>query len=111
MSTHEGVLGVPGVCWVGLGNSTQRLSAEFAALRAVCQVCWVHTRAGVCARFISLSSTIKYFLHAKPEKPNTPNTLNAYLFNVLIYIGFICVGFVLGCLFCVLGFDFGGIWG
>lgn len=103
MSTHKGVLGVSGVCWVALGNSTQRLSAEFAALRAVCRVCWVYTRAGVCARFISLSSTIKDFLHAKPEKPNTPNTLNSYLFNVLIYIGFICVGFVLGSLLSVLG--------
>lgn len=46
--------------------------------------------------------------HARPEKAYTPCTPYTKKHKELIYIGFICVGFVLGCVFSVLGSVFRG---
>lgn len=46
--------------------------------------------------------------HARSEKAYTPCTPYTKKHKELIYIGFICVGFVLGCVFSVLGSVFRG---
>lgn len=111
MKTLESVLGVSGVCWVGFRNSTQVGRPETVACRQVCWVCWVYARAGVCAQNIFSNSRQLNFSHARPEKADKPNTLNTTSFNSLNLKDFLCVGFVLGCLFSVLGLFCWGIWG
>lgn len=46
--------------------------------------------------------------HASPENAYTPCTPYTKHYKELIYIGFICVGFVLGCWFSVSGSVFRG---
>lgn len=111
MTIPKSVLGVLSVCWVDSGSSTQIAIPESVSLRAVCRVCWVYARAGARARDIHSDLKGGNFFHANPEKPNKPNTLNTCFLNCLISMGFICVGFVLGCLRSVLGLFCGGIWG
>lgn len=111
MNSPSFVLGVLSVCRVDFGNSTQVQASKFKGYRAVCWVCWVYARAHACARiFIPLirPCSNRKKLYARTEKPNQPNTLNTYLLKILIYKVFICVGFVSGCGFSVLGSVFRG---
>ena len=111
MKSPSIVLGVLSVCRVNFGNPTQLQASKFNGYREVCWVCWVYARAHACARiFLTLNSPFgdRKKIHARTEKPNKPNTLNSKLLKVLILKGFICVGFVLGCGFSVLGSVFRG---
>jgi len=111
MSSSSIVLGVLGVCRVNFGNSTQVRASKSKGYRAVCWVCWVYARAHACAcifRYLGCPYGARKKLHARTEKPNKPNTLNTNHLNVLIYKVFVCVGFVLGWVFSVLGSVFRG---
>jgi hypothetical protein len=102
----QGVQGCAGLCF-----STQHTASP----RITCAV-------GVCVGCAGLSCAQAYghaiFFksvhahekkdHANPEKAYTPYTPCTKQYKELIYIGFICVGFVLGCLFSVLGSVFRG---
>jgi hypothetical protein len=103
MSTSKGVLGVLTVCWASFGNPTHHAGPKTGASRGVCWVCWVYARGRACAQNISPLSVERIFSHANPEKPNKPNTLNTTFINQLIYMVFLCVGFVSGSPFFVLG--------
>lgn len=96
MRTNKSVLGVLGMCWVDFANPTQVEASNGAALRGVCWVCWVWRRARACALNIDQQKGACFFSYARPEKPNTPNTLNTEALKTLICKGFRCVGFVLG---------------
>ena len=108
MTTAKSVLGVSGVCRVGFCYPTQFQAFVFAGFRLLCWVCWVWLRVRACVTFISPKATSVYFSYARTAKPNKPNTLNSKLIRVLILKGFICVGFVLGKCFSVLGSVFRG---
>lgn len=109
MTTSKSVLGVSGVCWVDFGYPTQGGTFYFGCLRALCRVCWValRVRAGVTldVRFLMAD----YFFHARTGIPNKPNTLDTTRLKLLIYKGFICVGFVLSSVVFVSGTVFGGV--
>lgn len=109
MTTPKSVLGVSGVCWVDFGNPTQFQSFNYAGFRLLCWVCWVWRRVRAHVMLFALKTTVRFFSYASSEKPNKPNTLNSKLIRVLILKGFICVGFVLGSGFSVLGSVFGGV--
>jgi hypothetical protein len=53
--------------------------------------------------FFASNSIERFFSYAKTNKPNKPNTLNSSSIKALDLKGFICVGFVSGCGFSVLG--------
>ncbi|WP_143492084.1 hypothetical protein [Pseudomonas sp. B28(2017)] len=108
MTTPKSVLGVSGVCRVGFGYPTQIEAFNYAGLRVLCWVCWVWRRVRACVVFFAVKTMDGKFSYARSEKPNKPNTLNTMLLKVLILKGFSCVGFVLGCGFCVLGSVFRG---
>lgn len=110
MTTTESVLGVSGVCRVGFRYPTQVLAFYFAALRALCRVCWVWLRACACVTLFVRLQWRGFFLHARTDKPNKPNTLNTSDLKVLICKAYRCVGFVLGIAFFVLGAVFRGVW-
>lgn len=103
------VQGCAGLCRVIFFNPTHSQSAYFERCRVSCWVCRVVGRAGVCTYifFEVLASRWKKH-HANPEKAYTPCTLCTERHKELIYIGFICVWFVLGCVLSVLGSDFWG---
>jgi hypothetical protein len=109
MTTRKSVLGVSGVCRVGFGYPTQFQSFICAGFRLLCWVCWVWCRGRACATLFALKTTVRIFSYARTEKPNKPNTLNSKLIRVLILKGFICVGFVSGNGFSVLGSVFRGV--
>jgi hypothetical protein len=108
MSTFKSVLGVLGVCRVGFGYPAQFQAFVFAGFRLLCWVCWVWCRVRACVTLFSPEAMVTKFSYARTEKPNKPNTLNSKLIKILILKGFICVGFVLGCGFSVLGSVFRG---
>lgn len=108
MSTLKSVLGVSGVCRVGFGYPTQFQSFIYAGFRLLCWVCWVWCRVRACVTLFALKAMDRFFSYARTEEPNKPNTLNSKLIKVLILKGFICVGFVSGCGFFVLGSVFRG---
>ena len=108
MTTPKSVLGVSGVCRVGFGYPTQFQAFIFAGFRLLCWVCWVWRRVRACVTLFALKAMGRFFSCARTEKPNKPNTLNSKLLKVLILKGFICVGFVLGSGFSVLGSVFRG---
>lgn len=108
MSAHKSVLGVSGVCWVGFGYPAQFQALYYAGFRQLCGVCWVLRRARACMTLFESNTTERIISYAKTNKPNQPNTLNSKLIKVLILKRFICVGFVLGCGFSVLGSIFRG---
>jgi hypothetical protein len=103
MTTPKSVLGVSGVCRVGFGYPTQYQSFVCAGFQRLCWVCWVWRRVRACVTLISPKAMAVNSSYARTEKPNKPNTLNSKLIRVLILKGFICVGFVLGSGFSVLG--------
>lgn len=109
MTTPKSVLGVSGVCRVGFGYPTQFQSFIYACFRLLCWVCWVWRRVRACVTLFALKITVRIFSYARTEKPNKPNTLNSKLIKVLILKGFICVGFVSGSGFSVLGSVFRGV--
>lgn len=97
MSTPVCVSGVLGWCWVRSGNPTQAQALCWGGPGGPCRVCWVHAGAGVCAgKPFTEAMDAVFFLYARTETPNKPNTPNTDDLNALIYIGFKCVGFVLG---------------
>jgi len=108
MTTPKSVLGVSGVCRVGLGYPTQFQSSVFVGFRRVCWLCWFLRRVRACVTLFSPKAMVVNFSYARTEKPNKPNTLNSKFVRVLILKGFICVGFVLGSGFSVLGSVFRG---
>ena len=108
MSTPKSVLGVSGVCRVGSGYPTQFQAPIYVGFRVLCRVCWVWLRGRACVTLFALETMGRIFSYARAEKPNKPNTLNSKLLNALILKRFICVGFVLGCWFSVLGSVFRG---
>lgn len=108
MTMPNSVLGVSGVCRVGFGYPTQFQSFIYVGFRRLCWVCWVWRRVRACVTLISPKAMTVIFSYARTEKPNKPNTLNSKLIRVLILKGFICVGFVLGSGFSVLGSVFRG---
>ncbi len=108
MSTSNCVLGVSGVCRVGFCYSTQFNAFVYAAFSLLCGVCWVCRRARAYVTLFALNRRPTFFPYARNNKPNKPNTLNSKLIKILILKGFICVGFVLGWVFFVLGSFFGG---
>ena len=108
MTTPKSVLGVLGVCRVGFGYPTQFKAFIYAGFRLLCWVCWVWRRVRACVTLFALKAMEIFFSYARAEKPNKPNTLNSKSLKVLILKKFICVGFVLGCGFSVLGSVFRG---
>ena len=108
MNTPNSVLGVLGVCRVGFGYPAQFQAFNYAGLRAVCWVCWVWRRVRACVTLFAAKTEGGNFSYARAEKPNKPNTPNTDRLKILILKGFICVGFVLGCGFSVLGSVFRG---
>lgn len=108
MNTSTSVLGVSGVCWVGFEYPPQFKGLNYAALRALCRVCWVCLRARACARYFQWKPVTEKISHAKTNKPNTPNTHYTVLLNLLICMGICCVEFVLGKGFFVSGSVFRG---
>ena len=108
MTTPKSVLGVSGVCLVGFCYPTQFEALIYAGFRLVCWVCWVWRRVRACVTLFAAITMSKFFSYARTEKPNKPNTPNSKLIRVLISKGFICVGFVLGSGFSVLGSVFRG---
>ena len=108
MSIPKSVLGVSNVCWVDFGSPTQFQTLNYAGLRVVCGVCWVSYRARACMTIFEPKTIGRIFSYAKTNKPNQPNTLNSKLIKALILKRFICVGFVSGCGFSVLGSIFRG---
>ena len=109
MTKTKSVLGVSGVCWVGFVYPTQVSALNFAGLLAVCWVCWVLLRVRACVTLEGRFPMANYFLHARTEIPNKPNTLNTIRLNLLILKAFYCVWFVSGWVFFVLGSVFGGV--
>jgi hypothetical protein len=108
MITPKSVLGVSGVCRVGLSYPTQFQASIRAGFRLLCWVCWVRHRVRACVTLFALRAMGRFFSYARTEEPNKPNTLNSKLLRILILKGFICVGFVLGCWFFVSGSVFRG---
>jgi len=97
MTTSICVLGVLGLCRVGLGYPTQPESPQSLVCNGgVLGVLGLSTHARVRVIFCSADSDKKN-LYASAYKPNKPNTLNTLSDNQLISLGFICVGFVSGC--------------
>lgn len=98
MKPRTPVLGVLGLCWVGLGNPTRIETPEFKASRApVLGVLGLRARARARDLFLMLRQNNKK-TYARTQKPNTPNTLNTPTSKALNLLVFICVGFVSGCL-------------
>ena len=96
MTTSICVLGVLGLCRVGLIYPTQSdCPKSLACAGGVLGVLGLSTRARVRVIFCSAISDRKK-LYARTNKPNKPNTLNTLSSNQLISLGFICVGFVSG---------------
>lgn len=109
MTTSKSVLGVSGVCWVDFRSPTQIGAVFFGGLRTLCGVCWVSLRVRVCVTLDVRFLMVDYFLNARTEIPNKPNTLNTIHLKLLIYMVFSCVGFVLSSFFFVSGSIFRGV--
>ncbi|WP_459744601.1 hypothetical protein [Pseudomonas sp. 3A(2025)] len=96
MTLTKTVLGVLGLCWVDLANMTHERAAVFAGLRGgVSSVSGLRARARLSVILLADMKPEKT-LHAMPNKPTKPNTLNTNLFKPLILKVCKCVGFVLG---------------
>lgn len=97
MTTNISVLGVLGLCRVGVGYPTQSDCPDsLACTDGVLGVLGLSTHARVRVILCSTTNERKN-LYARTNKPNKPNTLNTHLFNCLISLVFICVGYVSGC--------------
>lgn len=98
MKPRATVLGVLGLCWVGLSNPTRIEPPKFKASRApVLGVLGLRARARAGELFL-IPQQIKKKTYARTQKPNKPNTLNTPTSKALNLLVFICVGFVSGCL-------------
>lgn len=97
MKPKAPVLGVLGLCWVGLRNPTQFEPPNFKAFRtSVLGVLGLRTRTRAREIFLSAQRLYKK-TYARTKKPNKPNTLNTPIDKTLNLLSFNCVGFVLGC--------------
>lgn len=93
MTTSISVLGVLGLCRVGLVYPTQpSCPKSLPCTGGVLGVLGLSTHARVRVIFCSAINEGKD-VYARTNKPNKPNTLSS---NQLILLGFICVGFVSG---------------
>ncbi|MGE1089820.1 hypothetical protein [Pseudomonas zeae] len=108
MTIFKSVLGVLSVCRVDFEYPTQFECPNYMPSRVLCGVCWVLCRARPCMTFFASNSTEGFFSYAKTNKLNKPNTLNSGSIKALDLKGFICVGFVSGGVFSVLGSVLGG---
>ena len=108
MTIPKSVLGVSGMCRVDFGDPTQFQALSYVGLRVLCGVCWVLYRARACMTLFESKARVRIFSYATADKPNKPNTLNSRSIEALNLKGFICVGFVSGCGFSVLGSVFRG---
>ena len=108
MNMPKSVSGVLGVCRVVFVYLTQFQALIYAGFRLSCWVCWVWLRARAYMTLFELKVMVRIFSYARTDKPNKPNTPNSKLIKVLILKRFICVGFVLGMVFSVLGSVFRG---
>lgn len=96
MKPKAPVLGVLGLCWVGLCNPTHVEPPYFKASRtSVLGVLGLRARARAREIFLSAQRLNKK-PYARTKKPNKPNTLNTHITKALILLIFNCVGFVLG---------------
>lgn len=96
MTTSICVLGVLGLCRVGLVYPTQLdCPKSVACAGGVLGVLGLSTHARVRVIFCTAINEEKK-LYARSNKLNKPNTLNTPSSNQLILLGFICVGFVSG---------------
>ncbi|WP_409261167.1 hypothetical protein [Pseudomonas putida] len=96
MTTSICVLGVLGLCRVGLVYSTQPdCPKSLACADGVLGVLGFSTHARVRAMFCTAINE-EQKLYARTIEPNKPNTLNTVSSNQLILLNFICVGFVSG---------------
>lgn len=109
MTTTKSVLGVSGMCWVDFRYPTQIGALFFGDLPALRRVCWVSLRVRACVTLDVRFLMADYFLHARTEIPNKPSTLNTTGLKLLIYMVFVCVGFVLSSVFFVSGSVFRGV--
>lgn len=110
MKPRAPVLGVLGLCWVHSGNPTHVEPPYFKdPSTPVLGVLGLRACARVRELFLKPIRRKKK-IYARTQKPNKPNTLNTPSFNELNSLSFICVGFVLGCVFlCWVGI-YGGSW-
>ncbi len=96
MKPRAPVLGVLGLCWVGLSNPTRVEPPYFKVSRtSVLGVSGLRARTRAREMFLPAPRPRKK-TYARTKKPNKPNTLNTPIVNSLNLLGFICVGFVLG---------------
>ena len=97
MRQDEGVQGCAGLCRVGFFIPTQIQIALCGACAVVCRVCRVVVRAGAYVHtFYDRCIDGRKFSDARRYKAYTPCTPYTVIFSLLIYIDFICVGFVQG---------------
>lgn len=110
MKPRAPVLGVLGLCWVHSGNPAHVEPPYFKGPSTpVLGVLGLRACARVREVFLKPIRSKKK-TYARTQKPNKPNTLNTPILNVLNLLSFICVGFVLGCVFlCWVGI-YGGSW-
>lgn len=106
LSSVQGVQGCAGLCFSTQHTRSQRIQGA-VGLRVGCAGL-SSARAYAHAFFLKSVRVIEKKDHASPEKAYTPCTPYTKLHKKLIYMGFICVGFVLGCGFSVLGSVFRG---
>ncbi len=104
MRMAKSVLGVLGC--VGFGLRTRHsVRPATARLCAGCAGCVgfdvARARACVLLQPLNGADADGKNCYARTEKPNKPNTPNTVALKALIYKGFECAGFVLGCGFCV----------
>lgn len=96
MKPRAPVLGVLGLCWVGLSNPTRIEPPKIKASRTpVLGVLGLRARARA-GDFFHLLRQANKKTYARTQKPNKPNTLNTPTNKALNSLNFICVGFVLG---------------
>lgn len=100
------------VCKVVQGFVFQPNTAMFPVNRALRGCVWgvqgCRARRRIDIQVFRILEGDRLFIYAIHEKACTPYTLCTYQLKQLIYIYFICVGFVLGWVFFVLGSFFGG---
>lgn len=96
MKPRAPVLGVLGLCWVGLSNPAHVEPPYFKVSRtAALGVLGSRARTRAREMFLSTPRPSKKN-YARTKKTNKPNTPNTPIDNALNLLGFICVGFVLG---------------
>jgi len=111
MSARKSVLGVLGLCWVGMGNLTHLRPSVYGRCGGVFWVCWVYAparaRMGKISSFPSMANGSVFSLREASKNLTNPTHLTQLLSKhcfiwVLSVLGMCWVG-----AFCV-GLGFGG---